>query len=356
VDNKVILFHGFNNSIKGNTKYLLNNLTLNEFDVYVALSKYEWESNAESESEAGYEKIKKGSSEYHEISRKAKFHILESWTDLSIPKIPGSIWIQMWHGTPIKKMLFDSSERFIVNKNPRHKSMKLRDLSRWDFVLSQNKFCTDALSSSFSLNKDQILEIGYPRTDLFYHRDADTISALRSSIVKKYNLDEKKLILLYTPTWRDYNQYSTIKCFDYFLEIKNESDLDKFNVVVLGHPFSNDNFQNDGMVYLEGEDVQELILVSDLLVTDYSSIVFDWILLKKPFALLWKDEQLFDYSRGVYSNIKNDFRDYIFSDEISMFNFLQNFPGLDKIKNIGNYIEQHPGSSKKICDLINQDF
>lgn len=337
-----IFFHGFDGTLKGNTRHFLQEADLHGFDLIVV---------GDPELVEGLENVRflaKGSPEYYFHAHASKFHILETWSDLGLKKRHGAVWIQMWHGTPIKKMLFDSSERFIVNRNRAHKRRKYADICRWDYLLSQNPFCSKKLASAFAFDESRVLEIGYPRTDCFHQDGAlERVKRVRD----KYRIGDEKMVL-YAPTWRDYNEFSFGKDFEYFLDVANPPPPENYTIVALGHPFARSAIADERLTFSQQDDVQDLILAADCLITDYSSIVFDWLLLNKPFALLWKDRQCFEFARGLYPEFEADFGAYIHGSENAVFRFLEAFPGYGHIANIAHYTQAAGGSSEALSRML----
>ncbi|MDH2299244.1 CDP-glycerol glycerophosphotransferase family protein [Cobetia sp. 29-18-1] len=346
IKDNVLLFHGFNGSIKGNTKYLLMQAdSLNEnLEIYVLVDDESLIPDVPLRRNINY--VIKGTPEYKSVLGIAKFHIFETWVPNNLEKKEGMVWIQLWHGSPIKRMLFDSDERFIMKKTKKHKLRKFHDLLRWDYILSQNHFCTDKIRSSFQISKDKILEFGYPRNINIHQSKIETLRLKYQSMA-----GNDKPILLYAPTWRDYNQYGYGNDLSYMPKFGCSGLMDKYTIIYCGHSFGSDLLDKDVIVKDVLDDIQELIYVADVLVTDYSSILFDWLPTKKKFVLLWNDQQLFKYARGIYPEIERDFSDFIVDSDFKIHNLLKTD---DKsIDNIEKYIEFSEKSSDRLIEMIN---
>ena len=329
MDDNAVLMHGFDGQVKGNTKYAIPALLDEGFSVVIPSSV------PVTPSHPNLKVVKPWSPEHHYWFHKARFHLLETWRHPGIGKRDTAIWIQMWHGTPFKRMLFDSPETDVVARAPAHKPNKMRDICGWDYLLAQNTFSIDALSSSFKFGAQNILDFGYPRTDVLKSNKANEIV---EKIRKKYRVADDKKILLYATTWRDYNQYTERKDFSYQLDLEKIAPLlEDYVVLCCLHPFGKDSLSSDAII-TEGDDFQHLLLAADGLVTDYSSAAFDFLLLNRPFCFLTKDLQKFERSRGVYGEILDDFSDFVAMDEGEVVSVIQNWPGLDAIKNRDRYI------------------
>jgi CDP-ribitol ribitolphosphotransferase len=161
---------------------------------------------------------------------------------------------------------------------------------------------------AFQMPKTKIKALGLPRMD-YYFEDHD-INKLRSGFCKKYNISQDKKIILYAPTFRDEEKYNNV--FNYL-------DLDKFNeelgedyVLALRlHPkiknFYKGDISSKGQ-YIdvsEWESEQELMLLSDMMITDYSSIMIEYCILDKPIIFFTYDlDSYLANERGFYYDFK----------------------------------------------------
>ncbi|WP_191983537.1 CDP-glycerol glycerophosphotransferase family protein, partial [Lactiplantibacillus mudanjiangensis] len=139
---------------------------------------------------------------------------------------------------------------------------------------------------------------GLPRNRELVILDEKQKRLKRAHLRKKYMLDPNKPVLLYAPTFREYDQSSQLNIFD-------EADLKhlskKYNLLFRGHYFVGDNQPKKYFIDVSNEqNLNDLMLLSDLLVSDYSSIVFDYALLNKPIVLFCYDLEKYLNYRGVY--------------------------------------------------------
>jgi CDP-glycerol glycerophosphotransferase len=347
IDNKTIIFYGFDGKDLGNSKYLLN---------AVVESKYFKKIYTVDFYRDGCTYVKKDSLKYFKAVSEAKFHILESWLPLSIVKKPNSIWIQLWHGTPLKKLLLDSPETEIIAKAPRHKLHKMKDIFRWDFIISQGSYSVDKFQTSLGLNKDQILNFGYPRTDILFESNQHNL--ISNNVRSRLGIPADKKILLYTPTWRDINYGKKIKDNSYLLNSDFfENLLDDYVILFRGHSYHKDMIDlSENIINVSNyDDVQELLIASDYLITDYSSILIDFILLNKPFAIFAEDFQIYDRTRGLYNDFKNDFRDYIFSNKDDLLKFIKESPDFFNFDQLAKFKDYEDANScLKLIDFLKE--
>lgn len=343
-DDELIIMHGFDYELRGNSKYLFEALASAGFKVVIALNKVE-----KAELPMNVRCIRFLSNEYHQLHQRARFHIFESWTNPILGKRAGAYWVQLWHGTPLKKMLLDSEERDVMKRSPMHKLNKSKDIAKWDLLIAQNKISKSKFLSSFGIPSANVAITGYPRTDFFNTENSEIVTNIR----EKYNIPPSKKILLYATTWRDYNQYTTVKDQSYLFDFEKTPKLqEEFHVLYVGHPFGKDKAPRN-MVAAVGDDFQHLLLSADCLITDYSSAVFDYLKLDRPFCLFMSDYEKFDKSRGIYDDIEKDFFNYISYDEEQAESLLLSWKSNSEIQNKGLYDEpKEISSADKIASIL----
>ncbi len=240
----------------------------------------------------------------HRALASAAIVIAESWVPLHYRKAPGAIWLQLWHGTPLKRVLFDSNETSIIQAKNDHKVMKHRDIQKWDFLLSDSPFATTKFASAFLFPPDRIVQGGYPRVR--YLLENRNNAALRAAIKQQIGVPEDKKVVLYAPTWRDYNYARPADEHDLAYALPAREFLaemgDDYVLVFHDHNYMTQGEQDSSGTVIDasGHEIQELLLVADSVVSDYSSIVFDCFATEKPVALYCTDEAQFEAARGVY--------------------------------------------------------
>ena len=216
----------------------------------------------------------------------------------------GQIYVQCWHGTPLKRLGYDIQEGDNVMNSLSEVREKYRtDAKKFSYILSPTPLASEKFATAWNLintgQTDKILEIGYPRNDrLVRSNERD-----RLEIQKLLGLPEDKKVILYAPTWRD-NQHTSGEGYTY----KTEVDFDKLhrelgeNYVILfrAHYLVANSFdfaRYEGFVkdVSSYSDINDLYIASDLLITDYSSVFFDYANLIKPIIFYMYD---LDYYAG----------------------------------------------------------
>ena len=215
----------------------------------------------------------------------------------------GTTYVQTWHGTPLKRMQHDVESD--IGRDKGYLDRVTLATGFWDYLLSPSPFASTAFRSAFRYD-GAIIEAGYPRNDLFHRDGAEReIDLVRQRI----RLQDGRKMVLYAPTFRDGQTRgaATIDELELDLRLLRES-LEQDHVVVLRFhsliknririPAELQHFVIDATDY---PDTQELLLAADVLITDYSSIMFDFASLGRPMIFFAYDlEHYRDELRGFY--------------------------------------------------------
>ena len=239
------------------------------------------------------------------------FRALDHWLPVN-----GQIYIQCWHGTPLKRLGYDITNSDNAMNSVREIRSKYRtDTKRLDYLLSPCRFVTEKFTSAWNLKAfgkgDAVLEIGYPRNDFLNRYTRENVDAVKRGL----DLDKcSKKIILYAPTWRD-NQYDSESGYVYDnpvdFEFLRKELGDDYIILFRAHYLVADNFDfaaYDGFIYdvSQYDDINELYVISDILITDYSSVFFDYAILERPMLFYMYDmEEYRDEMRGFYLNVED---------------------------------------------------
>jgi CDP-glycerol glycerophosphotransferase len=246
-----------------------------------------------------------GTQEYYDALARSRYLIAND--DMQPPywKRDGQVYLQTWHGTPLKRIGFDiKSPQFI--SGTAYFDYLATDVAKWDLLISPNPFSTPIMRSAFRYD-GEICEYGYPRNDAAF-RDGD--GALAARVRQRLGLPAGKKVVLYAPTWRDNQIYASGQRYRFDLRLDLErawKALGDDHVLLLrGHHQSADDVQAgvhpDFVVNVTGyPDIADLFLVSDVLITDYSSVMFDFAPTGKPMLFFTYDlAEYRDNLRGFY--------------------------------------------------------
>lgn len=216
---------------------------------------------------------------------------------------------QLWHAPgAFKKFAASSSD----NKEEIAVIAKASKKTDYLFITSENikGFYRDA----FRIDENKIKSFGIPRTD--YYFEDKNIKKLRENFDERYPIAKNKKIILYAPTFRDNEEDNNV--FNYLnLEKFNNALSEEYVLALRLHPKINQFFKGDIDTKADFIDVsgykneQELMLISDLLITDYSSIMIEFALLNKPIIFFTYDyDRYLTKDRGFYydfeSNVPGD--------------------------------------------------
>lgn len=245
-------------------------------------------------------RVRRGSREYYYYLAKAKYLVNNVNFENDYVKRPEQIMIETMHGTPFKFFGLDTRSEFHTKNEVWE---YIRRNQNWDCLVTQGAFVKKNAWRMFRY-KGTILETGYPRTDSI----ADVSQEVRISLKKKLGLPTDKKLILYAPTWRISNQFN----FEIDFEALRESIGNEYTFMVRVHhlaakkyllPTDND-FLFDLTSYISIEDLYK---IADILITDYSSAMFDFALTEKPMIFYTYDAE--DYEerlRGVYFDLSKE--------------------------------------------------
>ena len=228
-------------------------------------------------------------------------------------KREGQVLIDTWHGTPLKNMGFDIPGANISQGNT------ARNLLSADYIVSSGPYMTEtAYKNSYkmqNLYEGTILEEGFPRNDkLFENNRAEIIRKLQSYGV---NAEADKKIILYAPTWRgeQYSQpdtdlhdvYKLIQIIEDSIDTKEYQVLVKLHQIVYHYLKENQVELGDAQAKFipATMDTNEILSVTDVLISDYSSIFYDFMLTGKPILFYVPDAENFEDYRGLYYGFDN---------------------------------------------------
>ncbi|MHA3725127.1 bifunctional glycosyltransferase/CDP-glycerol:glycerophosphate glycerophosphotransferase [Leucobacter sp. HY1910] len=250
----------------------------------------------------------------NEYLARSEVVIAESWVPPQVRKHENSTWIQLWHGTPIKRLLFDTHERKIAWRNRKNKNNKFSDIQRWDYLVTDSKAGSEKLLTAFQLRQSQVVQAGYPRVKFLIDSDPSRNSPDKQNIRDWVGLDKctDKKVLLYAPTWRDYNYGAKPGKgdYNYVLDVDKlaRSLGDDYVILFHDHGYISSSFKSRNYRCIDASktNIQNLLLISDVVISDYSSVVFDALSIDIPFLMYAPDQDLYEEYRGTYKDIWND--------------------------------------------------
>ena len=254
--------------------------------------------------------IKYNTKGYLRVCATAKYWVTNSTMMVYVAPKKEQVFIQTWHGTPLKRLGCDI-------ENAGNKAQKLSDVHNQyisqgkliSYFLSPSEFYTEKIASAYAQSDNALkkfIHCGYPRNDfLFSFKDEDV-----ERIKETLNVPKDKKVILYAPTFRD-NNFERGRGFHYDIGIDfdmlRQKLSDEYVILFRAHYFVIDKFdlsKYDGFIIdvSRYDDINELYIISDMLLTDYSSVFFDYANLKRPIMFFMYD----------YEEYKNELRDFYF--------------------------------------------
>jgi CDP-glycerol glycerophosphotransferase len=211
-------------------------------------------------------------------------------------------YLQTWHGTPLKRIFHDVARRSFPHADTMDVWLA-RDVARWDALLSQSPYCSDALRSAFRYD-GEILELGSPRNDVLSSPERD---AIRARVREELEIPDGARAVLYAPTWRDGAPFRLELDVD---GLRRELG-DDVVVLVRAHGVDAATARIDAMPGVRDvsgrPEIGDLYLAADVLVTDYSSVAIDFAITGKPMLFFVYDlERYRDDMRGFYFDLVAD--------------------------------------------------
>ncbi|GAA3077101.1 CDP-glycerol glycerophosphotransferase family protein [Streptomyces glomeratus] len=250
----------------------------------------------------GTDHVIPGSRRYWDVMAKAKYLVNNVNFPNAVAKRPDAIHLQTHHGTPLKRMGLDQVDFPAASKGLDFDALLAR-IDKWDYSVSANSHSTRMWERAYP-SRYTSLDYGYPRNDVFYSATAEDVRAIRDRL----GIAPGRRAILYAPTHRDYEAGWTPR-----LDLASLADRLGEDTVLLvrGHYFYGGaasplaGLRRSGRVIdvSSYDPVEELSLAADALVTDYSSIMFDYANLNRPIVIYADDWETYAKTRGVYFDL-----------------------------------------------------
>lgn len=262
--------------------------------------------------------VQRGSEEYFKALASAKVLVLNTRLPEYMTPKPNQVFVQCWHGTPLKRLGYDVE---IETTNALNTTQELADrfgldAKKWTYLLSPSPYTSKHLADAFGLPEERrpsvIIEEGYPRNDEIARAHADASGARQAELRAALGIAPGKKVLLYAPTWRDDSYQAGVGyTFDYLIDfdlLRRELG-EEWVVLFRPHYYIANHFDfsaYEGFVIdvAQWPNINELYIAADALVTDYSSVMFDYAILRRPIALFVPDyEKYANDIRGFYFDL-----------------------------------------------------
>ncbi|WP_395360579.1 CDP-glycerol glycerophosphotransferase family protein [Streptomyces sp. YH02] len=277
--------------------------------------------------------VKRWSWPYLRALAQAEFWIDNQGFPLRLTKRPGTTYIQTWHGTALKRMGFD--EPHTKSRGLAAQASFQQALDRFDHFLIRGEHDRHTLARAFRLRDEVLLPVGYPRNDsLVEARRAETRTGRRERgpLAAELGIDPEKKILLYAPTFRA-APGGKVRAFEAPFDIEEFADRfgDTYTLLIRTHYLNSVSLPPSvrGRVVDVSRlhDVTPLLALADGLITDYSSVMFDYGLLDRPMIFFAYDyDEYAQENRGTYFDLKEHAPGPVVATEDELFGVIANLP------------------------------
>ena len=249
----------------------------------------------------GVESVVRGTPEYYDVIARAGVFVNNVNFPNHLVKREGTVHVMTHHGTPLKTMGMDLKDTPIAGAKMDFDAL-LRRCERWDFSVSSNRFSTEIWERVYPTSYES-LEVGYPRNDVLVNAGEDEVRRIRAEL----GIEPGQIAILYAPTHREHRS-SYVPVLD--LAAVAAGLGPEYVVLARAHYFydadpSLRELHREGRVrdVASHPSVEELCLAADVLLTDYSSIMFDYAVLDRPIVIHAPDWEAYRALRGTYFDL-----------------------------------------------------
>lgn len=323
IDDKTIVFSCFNGksytcSPKAIYEYMLSDEKYKDYKFIWFFSPEKVNNYSFLQNNRNTKVVSKKSKDYIKYLQTSKYWFFNfKIADFIKPK-KNQVFTQCWHGTPLKRLGYDlvHYDNQLNTSKEMRKRYKL-ETEKFSYFISPSKYASGVFTSGWNLKElgkeNIIIEKGYPRNDFLFKFTEKDVSEIKQRILGE-DLKNKKIIL-YAPTYRA-NQHESGVGYVYKEEVDfskmREKLGDEFIILFRPHYFVANAFNFEkykGFVYdvSKVDDINELYVISDILITDYSSVFFDYANLKRPIIFYMYDLEYYrDKSNGFYFDVEKE--------------------------------------------------
>lgn len=315
----VVLFDSFNGKVIGD----------NPLDIFLELQKvrpdlkFYWTVAAHTKAPAGSVGVRFESKQWLDLLASAEYIVANTSLPWYFRKVAGQTYLQTWHGTPLKRLVHDIPSGSLTKS---YLDTMDREAAAWDYLISPSPFCSEVLPRAFGY-KGEVLETGYPRNDRLTTHSAEDRQKIRESLGVT---DSKTVLILYAPTWRDYKRTATGN-WDLVSYLEPDIKLPEgFQIMFRGHTnthnVSSAKAAGSSLDVTRYPDVTELYIAADVLITDFSSVMFDYSVTGKPIIFLAPDLDRYRAERGFYFDFEVEAPGPILATEFEVIETLGKLP------------------------------
>ena len=302
--------------------------------------------------------IKADSFQYFVVALRARVWITNSSMERGLDfKKKRTICFNTWHGTPIKVMGIDIKDD--------NQSFRSKVLVRADVMFAQSQYDIDTFSHAFRLPVKCFRMTGLPRNDILANYAQNDVDRIK----EKLGIDKNKIVLLYAPTFREYTKGANNEVVLHVpMNLQHWQDVLGNGYVVLFrvHYEVAKHLTVDGYPMFADvsayPNLNDLMIISDALISDYSSIYFDYSVMHKPMYCFAYDYDEYMINRGMYLNLKDELPCTVHEDEDSLIKELLEFEREKECRTRvttrfqEKYVTEYGHGAMNCCDVIVQEL
>ncbi|MBO4863755.1 MAG: CDP-glycerol glycerophosphotransferase family protein [Eubacterium sp.] len=357
INENAIVLQGLGVSVRGSMQYILNELNYDKrfanYKIYVRTKDHSDETVKEYIKQNNWTRTTTVPKGYYKVLESCKYVFTESYVPYQWIKKKDQVFIDIWHGTPLKKL------GVIKNGNKAHlQSKQQKNFLCTDYFLYPNDFTKDIMFKSYdvaSLMKGKALMLGYPRTAGILK-----VSKERTAEIREILAPYGEKVYAYMPTFRGYlNDEESIKREKEFLSYLDEQLNDNQILYVNLHHHIGQALDTSEFDHIETFppliDSYELLTATDALISDYSSVFFDYLVLGKQIILYIEDYDTYSSFQGLNMDIRGLPFDMAHSKQevIDMLNRGKDYDDTTIRESMCAYDD--PDNPEKLCQLFRDD-
>jgi CDP-glycerol glycerophosphotransferase len=302
-----------------------------------------WAYDGDREIPGSPQRVARGSAEYYRLLAQAKYRV-NNVLFAAHGRKPETVYLQTWHGTPLKRLGHDIE---VAGPEIDARDNFHRESRAWTLLLSANGHSSETFRRAFRYD-GEVLEAGYPLTDplLAPH-------PCREEIAARLGLPSGRRFVLYAPTWRDHKAVGAWRFdFDLHLDLETVSAAlapDQILLIKAHHLVSAGldaaRLPDNVMDVSRMEDISELCVLADVLVTDYSSVFFDYATTGRPILFYCYDLDLYaERVRGLYLDVERDLPGPVARSTAELASLLNDLPAVE-----ARYAERYAAFRARFC-------
>ncbi|MGW4619153.1 bifunctional glycosyltransferase/CDP-glycerol:glycerophosphate glycerophosphotransferase [Streptomyces sp. NPDC004592] len=280
------------------------------------------------------ELVRRWSWRYLRALAQAEFWIDNQGFPLRLAKRPETTYIQTWHGSALKRMGFDEPTHRVMSEQEQRSYQEALD--RFDHFVVRSEHDVRTLGRAYRLPEEKMLRTGYPRNDVLVRaaRDHRAPDAELRRLAERLGVRPDRRVVLYAPTFRA-RPDGAVRAFEFPFDVERFAERfgDRYTLLVRSHYLNRVALPPsvaDRVLDVTGEpDITPLLLLADALITDYSSVMFDYALLRRPLVFYAYDwEEYSEDMRGTYFDLLQEAPGPVARTEDELFAAVSDLPAV----------------------------